>query len=117
MYIFFINGNIINEIFNSRKEDTYMIIDDTLTVGIPKLYEQEGKDIESMVYLKLYSVTGWKWYITEFDKEDTFFAYVCGFENEWGYCSLTELNELCNKGLVLVDNSFKPCPLKDALEV
>jgi hypothetical protein len=38
--------------------------------------------------------SNWTSYVTEGSEEDgdfTFFGYVCGFEEEWGYFSLSEL--------------------------
>lgn len=36
----------------------------------------------------------WTWYAVEFDGEDIFFGLVDGFELEWGYFSLSELQSI-----------------------
>jgi hypothetical protein len=35
--------------------------------------------------------SGWTWYASEFNGEDTFFGWVVGFEQELGYISLSDL--------------------------
>jgi Protein of unknown function (DUF2958) len=35
--------------------------------------------------------SNWSWYVLEFDGIDTFYGYVVGFEKEFGYFSLSEL--------------------------
>lgn len=63
--------------------------------GIPQLYEQENSP-DPTVYLEL-SLFGfdWRWFATEANIEDgdvLFFGYVCGFEKEWGYFRLSDLD-------------------------
>lgn len=59
---------------------------------MPKLYEQESKGDEAIVYVKFFDpCSQWTWYATEFDGEDTFFGLVRGNETELGYFSLKEL--------------------------
>lgn len=61
---------------------------------IPNLYEQDGKGYEAVAYVHYFSPwSGWDWFGTEFDGEDTFFGLVHGFEKELGYFSLRELSE------------------------
>lgn len=61
---------------------------------IPGLYEQDGKGRDAVAYVHYFSPwSGWDWYGTEFDGEDTFFGLVRGFETELGYFSLRELSE------------------------
>lgn len=64
---------------------------------LPKLYKQEGND-DPTVYLKFFfPVADWTWFVTEGEQtgEDfTFFGYVIGLENEWGYFSLRELQSV-----------------------
>ena len=59
--------------------------------------------------------TGWTWYVTEFDGEDSFFGYVVGFEKELGYFSLSELQGIRGAlGLpVERDLYFEPKPLSE----
>ena len=62
----------------------------------PKLYANENKKPEDILIIcKFFNPTGsWTWYATEFDGEDKFFGFVRGFENELGYFSLRELQNV-----------------------
>ena len=61
---------------------------------IPALYSQE-ENTDPMVYVKFFTPWSiWTWYVTEFDGEDTFFGYVKGYEEEFGYFSLSELESV-----------------------
>lgn len=85
-----------------------------LTKALRKRFEQIGRQEDSsdpIVICKFFDPCGsWTWYATEFDGDDTFFGYVVGFEKEWGYFSLSEL-ESVTKTIQFVmnthDNSFK----------
>lgn len=61
---------------------------------LPKLYAQDGKGDEATAYVKFFSpYTGYTFYVTEFDGDDTLFGWG-GFRDgndEWGYASLNEL--------------------------
>lgn len=65
-----------------------------LRAQLPPLYAQEHER-DAMVYVKFFTPwTNWTWYATEgSQKEDDFifFGFVFGFEGEWGYFSLNEL--------------------------
>lgn len=64
---------------------------------LPKLYEQDGKGNDAIVYVKFFDpCSQWTWYVTEFDGTDIFFGLVLGHEIEWGYFSLKELSECRN---------------------
>lgn len=62
---------------------------------LPNLYETEDIPInEKVLVVKFFSPdSNWSWFATEFDGKDTFFGFVQGFENEWGYFTLNELTE------------------------
>jgi hypothetical protein len=61
---------------------------------LPALYSQDGKGYDAVAVVHYFSPwSGWDWYGTEFDGEDTFFGLVKGFETELGYFSLRELSE------------------------
>ncbi|MCT7573120.1 DUF2958 domain-containing protein [Aliarcobacter butzleri] len=67
--------------------------------NIPKLYETENQE-EKICYVKLFLAdSNWTWYIIEIDKQDnnTCFGLVDGFEQELGYFTIKELENL--KGL------------------
>lgn len=63
---------------------------------LPRLYETEDiPEEEKLVPLVFVSDAGWKWYPVEFDPDDhLFFGLVEGWEEEWGYFSLDELEEV-----------------------
>ena len=62
---------------------------------LPPLYAQDGKGGKAIVYAKFFvSSSNWTFYATEFDGEDTFFGLVDGFEKEFGYFSLSELEKV-----------------------
>lgn len=57
---------------------------------LPKIGATEEIDDPTAV-VKFFGLNGWYWYATEFDGEDTFYGLVQGWEEEWGYFSLSEL--------------------------
>ena len=65
-----------------------------LRTRLPKLYVQEHVE-DPIVYAKFFTPdSNWTWYVTEGDEDDgdfRFFGYVVGFEKEWGYFVLSEL--------------------------
>ena len=63
---------------------------------IPPLYNQDGKGVNAIAYIKLFTPdSNFTWYITEFDPETkNCFGLVDGFEKELGYFSLTEIEEI-----------------------
>ena len=82
---------------------------------IPNLYETENQE-EKICYVKLFLAdSNWTWYIIEIDKQDnnTCFGFVDGLEQELGYFTIRELENL--RGLfglkVELDVSFKPTKL------
>lgn len=81
---------------------------------IPALYAQEGAE-DPVVYLHLFScISGWDWYITEYDPATgEAFGLVKGFEIEWGYVYIPELEGVNRaKGFNVVerDERFSPAP-------
>ena len=93
---------------------------------LPKLYVQDGKGDEAIVYVKFFTPdSNWTWYATEGEDvidEDTgevldfrFFGLVDGFEKELGYFSLNELKMYKSPlGLTIErDLYWKPKMLKE----
>ena len=83
--------------------------------SIPNLYETENQE-EKICYVKLFLPnSNWTWYIIEIDKQDnnTCFGFVDGLEQELGYFTIRELENL--KGMfglkVELDTSFIPIKL------
>ena len=70
------------------------LLTDELRARLPALYAQENEK-DPMVHAKFFTPwSNWTWFVTEGSQEDEdfiFFGYVIGFEKEWGYFSLNEL--------------------------
>lgn len=92
-----------------------------LREALPKLYGQEGNR-DPIVHVKYFTPdSSWTWYATEgADEGDDFifFGYVIGFEREWGYFSLNELQAARGPlGLAIErDLHFTPAPLSEVLK-
>jgi hypothetical protein len=84
--------------------------------GIPPLYAQENAS-DPVVYLEMRIFNfPWRWFVTECEIEHDawdilFFGYVCGFEKEWGYFRLSELEE--TPRVLFVEYDFKPLPFSE----
>jgi len=62
---------------------------------LPLLYSQESLGGKAISHVKFFTPdSGWTFWATEFDGEDTFFGLVDGHEKELGYFSLRELTEV-----------------------
>ena len=65
-----------------------------LRKSLPPLYAQE-ENKDPVIHLKFFTPDAqWTWYVTEGSEEEgdfIFFGYVVGFEKEWGYFTLSEL--------------------------
>ncbi len=58
---------------------------------LPRLYATE-QDRDPIVQVRFFATwSDWNWYATEFDGNDLFFGLVRGYEWEWGYFTLSEL--------------------------
>jgi Protein of unknown function (DUF2958) len=78
---------------------------------LPKLYAQE-KSEDAMIFAKFYFSEGnWTWFVSEGETQGDdfiFFGYVVGFEEEWGYFSLRELEEInINGRRIQRDSNFQ----------
>lgn len=83
---------------------------------LPKLYEQERKGEDAVVYLKLFDpCSQWTWYATEFDGVDTFFGLVVGNFVEYGCFSLSELKKYRNRYELGIERDlyFMPMTLRE----
>lgn len=90
------------------------LLDDALRRSLPKL-RQQSDVADPIVFAKFFfPASGWTWYVTEgdFEADDfTFFGHVTGFESEWGYFTLRELEDVEVSGLrVERDLYFEPTP-------
>lgn len=68
--------------------------------------------------VRLFSLSGWVWLVTEYDPESgEAFGLARGFEEEWGYFSIREmeaLNRSMGFGVVERDIHFEPKPVSEA---
>jgi len=91
-----------------------------LRAGMPPLYSQEKKT-DPVVHCKFFTPwSNWTWFVTEGEpdeKDFRFFGYVCGFEEEWGYFVLSELESVRGPaGLVIErDLHFTPRPFSEVI--
>lgn len=88
------------------------------------LMKQAGQDYlelwEKQVITKFFCpYSYWTWYAVEFNGEDTFFGYVRGHEDEWGYWSYQEIQESIKTiggfqvPLIERDCSFQPISVRE----
>jgi len=62
---------------------------------LPPLYSQDGKGGKAIAYVKFFTPdSGFTFWATEYDGEDTFFGLVDGHFKELGYFSLSELESV-----------------------
>ena len=73
------------------------LLPEELRASLTALYAQDGNS-NPMVHAKFFTPdSNWIWFITEGSAEEDdfiFFGYVIGFEEEWGYCALSELESV-----------------------
>jgi len=91
------------------------LLTEELRKALPKPRQQEDS-ADPIVYAKFFfPASGWTWFATggEAQADDfLFYGYVVGFEAEWGYFSLRELEEVEVSGLRIErDLYFEPKPV------
>lgn len=101
-------------------EETGMqeLIPKELAAAVPPLYATED-EAEPIARVKLFSrFNGWTWLVTEYDPESgEAYGLVKGFEEEWGYFSIREMEEVNrSKGFNVIERDFcfEPKPVSDA---
>jgi hypothetical protein len=71
------------------------LLTEDLRKKLPPLAAQDKYGGDAVAYAKFFTPdSSWTWYATEFDGEDTFFGLVEGFEKEFGYFTLSELESV-----------------------
>ncbi len=95
------------------------LLDDTLRSALPKLRQQTDVS-DPIVFAKfIFPASGWTWFVTEGEPDGDdfiFFGHVIGFEREWGYFALIELEEVNVNGIVIErDCHFEPSKLSTCL--
>lgn len=90
--------------------------------ALPKLYSTEQVDItEKVIQAKWFSpYNGWRWYAVEIDDDDSrCFGVVHGFEVEWGYFDLNEMQAVKGWGGTVPgverDVHWKPQTVREAI--
>jgi hypothetical protein len=97
------------------------LLPDELRAAIPKLYSQEKVSMqEKTVHAKFFfPAADWTWFVTEGEQEGddfVFFGFVKGFEEEWGYFTLNELEHINIRHLTVErDLHFKPGKFSDVI--
>jgi len=92
-----------------------------LRAALPPLYSQEHNP-DPTIQIKFFTPdSNWTWYVTEGQEEDgdfLFFGFVVGFEKEWGYFMLSELESASGPlGLPIErDLHFEPAPMSTIRE-
>ena len=62
---------------------------------LPELRANEELGLAAQALIKFFTPdSNWTWYATEFNGDDIFFGFVIGFEPEFGYFSLSELESV-----------------------
>ncbi len=88
---------------------------------IPKLYAQEKVETkDKWVYAKFFfPAADWTWFAIEGEAEGddfVFFGFVKGFEEEFGYFTLKELESININGLIVErDLHFQPGKFSDVI--
>ena len=91
-----------------------------LRASLPPLYSQE-KIEDPIVHCKFFTPwSNWTWFATEGEPDDEdfrFFGYVCGFEEEWGYFVLSELESVRGPGGLTIERDlyFTPGPFTEII--
>ena len=94
------------------------LLPDELRKTLPPLYSQE-KNRDPVVHVKFFTPdSSWTWLATEGEEDEgdfRFFGYVKGFDGEWGYFVLSELESARGPmGLAIErDLHFQPAPFSE----
>ena len=96
------------------EEEMQQLMTEEIAKTVPRLYGQDGAE-DPTVYAHYFScVNGWDWWLLEFDGTDEAFGLVEGYDDELGYFSIKEMEELNRQmGFAAVerDEHFSPKPL------
>lgn len=90
-----------------------------LRTRLPRLSTQQALE-DPVIHAKFFfPASAWTWLVTEGQPEGSdflFFGYVIGFEAEWGYFTLRQLEEVNIKGIVIErDLYFEPIRFSECL--
>ena len=83
------------------------LLPDEIREKLPALYANQKIGDGAICVVKYFALaSGWTWYASEFDGQDTFFGLVIGQDMELGYFSFSELSSLVP--LIERDTFYKP---------
>jgi Protein of unknown function (DUF2958) len=91
-----------------------------LRASLPALYSQE-RNPDPTVHVKFFTPdSDWTWFATEGEPQGgdfLLFGYVCGFEEEWGYFVLSELESVAGRGRLPIERDlhFRPAPFSEVI--
>jgi Protein of unknown function (DUF2958) len=96
------------------------LLTEELRASLPPLYGQDANK-NPIVHARFFTPdSNWTWFATEGaqkEKDFIFFGYVIGFEEEWGYSALSELESV--RGLLKLhierDLYFKSGPFEEVM--
>ena len=110
----------------SNEGDAYNLLPPSLEKILPPLYATEKNPVnKKTVYAKFFAPnTCWTWFVLEGSRQENgdfiFFGLVHGFEKEYGYFSLNELESIGNSSPLLCyierDLYFTPALLSNCIE-
>lgn len=85
----------------NRAKRRHLLLPQELKAKLPAIGGTNGNP-KARAIIKFFSpYSNWKWYAFEYDPEEQmFWGLVKGFEDEWGYFSLKELDETMFRGFV-----------------
>lgn len=91
---------------------------------LPKLYATEEIELrDKTVVCKFFCPwSSWTWYVIEMGVEDgetLFWGYVKGFEGEFGYFTLSELESIIHRSGLKIerDRWFDPCKVSEIKDI
>jgi len=88
-----------------------MMITQEIAAKLPAVGSQ-GDVEDPMIWLKWFCPwSGWTWYVAEYDPKDGYcYGLVYGFEKEWGYFTLAEIEGIKGPGGLKIERDlhFQP---------
>src|ERR1039458_5416820 len=109
------------ESHTNLEESIMALLSAELRARLPALYSQDVNR-DPIVHLKFFTPdSNWTWFVTEGSEDEgdfRFFGYVIGFEEEWGYFVLSELESVRGPlGLAIErDLYFRPAPFGEVMK-
>jgi hypothetical protein len=94
---------------STKQEEAMQLLTAELRARLPALYEQEKNDNQT-VFCKFFCPwSDWTWFATEGGPcggDFIFFGYVIGFDEEWGYFTLSGLESVRGPGGLTIERDL-----------